>query len=57
MNEENIPRIVERKFSELPEDSTRIFKRNTVDRCIDHPCSIFRQRKFSTLNFSALQNI
>ena len=39
-----------RKISELPEDSTRIFKRNMLDLYFDCPDSVFRHWRFSVLN-------
>lgn len=41
----------ERKIPELPEDSTRIFKRNMLDLYVDCPDSVFRNWRFSVLNW------
>lgn len=40
----------EREISELPEDSTSIFKRHMVDHYIDCP-NVLRQRKFFNFKF------
>ena len=42
--------LSQREIPELPEDSTRIFKRNMADHYIDAADSVFGHGKFSTLN-------
>ena len=40
----------EEELSELPEDSTDVFKRNMIDRYIDRPNSIYRSGKYSVVD-------
>lgn len=41
----------EKEIFKLPEDSTSIFKINMIDLHIYCPDSVFRQKKFSILNY------